>query len=231
MSEPIQLPGPSQRTAIVGRTGSGKTLAAVWLLSESDFDERPWVIVDYKGDALINSIARAERINYGEIPEEPGIYILSVIPGDEDDGQLTAWFRKVWEHENIGLYIDEGYIIGPRDRWFNAILTQGRSKHIPAIVLSQRPVWLSKFVFSEADFFIVFDLTDEADRDSVRRYIRDDAGLIDRDLPKYHSLYYDVAERRLTPLAPVPEGAELLAAIDARLEAIEEIPTERFRAL
>lgn len=216
---------------MVGRTGSGKTFAAVWLLANAGFDEKPWVVVDYKNDELINAIDRAERITYDDIPEEPGIYILRVIPGDTEDGKISEWFKRVWEHENIGLYIDEGYMIKPRDPWFNACLTQGRSKHIPMIILSQRPVWLSRFVFSEADYFLVFELTHEGDRDTIHEYIRDDAGLLEQPLPLYHSYYYNVAAKDLRGLKPVPDGAELLAQIDQRLEALEQPAGPYRRAL
>lgn len=219
-SERIRLPGPTHKTAIVGRTGSGKTVAAVWHLSNADFDERPWIILDYKNDELINSIERAELIEYDELPSEPGIYILKVMPGDEE--RIEEWFRQVWERENLGVLIDEGYMIDPRSQWFNACLTQGRSKKISMIILSQRPVWLSRFVFSEADFFQIFDLTHVKDMDKVREYIRDDERLqLEHPLAPYHSFFYDVGRRQLETFGPVPDAAELLVKIDARLIELE----------
>lgn len=220
MPEDVRLPGPTDRIAIVGRTGSGKTQAAVWHLSHAEFDRMPWVVVDYKNDDLINSITRADLIDYSFVPDEPGIYILKVLPGEED--QLSDWFRRAWEQEDVGLYIDEGYLIDSRDKWFNACLTQGRSKHIPMIVLSQRPVWLSRFVFSEASFIQVFDLTHSKDMEKVREYIRDDEGQLDHKLEDFHSFYYNVGRRRLDLFGPVPPADELLQVIDSRLEEIQE---------
>lgn len=229
MLEDIRLPGPTNRTAIVGRTESGKTQAALWHLSHADFDRRPWVILDYKNDEHINAIARANLIGYDEVPQEPGIYILKVLPGEGDE--LSEWFRQVWEQEGIGVYVDEGYMIDPRDKWFNALLTQGRSKHIPMFVLSQRPVWLSRFVFSEASFFQVFDLTHTRDMDKMREYIRDDERhQLDQPLEDFHSFYYDVGRRQLDTFGPVPEASTTLQAIDARLEALELVEFPRRRA-
>jgi DNA helicase HerA-like ATPase len=226
--EAIRLPGPTHKTAIVGRTGSGKTVAAVWHLSNSDFDERPWIILDYKNDELINRIARAEVIGYGDIPDDPGIYILKVLPGDEE--KVSEWFRQAWQRENLGILIDEGYMIDPRDQWFNACLTQGRSKRISMIILSQRPVWLSRFVFSEADFFQVFDLTHVKDMDKVREYVRDDERQqLDIPLEDYNSFYYDVGRKRLETFGPVPDQETILQAIDDRLaemERLEELEIE-----
>jgi superfamily II RNA helicase len=113
-------------------------------------------------------------------------------------------------------------MIDRNDKWFNACLTQGRSKRIPMIVLSQRPVWLSRFVFSEADFFQVFDLTHSQDMAKVREYIRDDSrNQLERPLKDFHSFYYDVGKKRLETFGPVPDGAALLHTIDQRLAAIE----------
>jgi len=217
----IRLPNASHRVAVVGRTGSGKTFAAVWHLSNADFNLRPWVIIDYKNDELINSIQNATYIDYKLIPDQPGIYILKVLPGEEE--LLSVWFQRVWEHEGIGIYIDEGYMIDKNDKWFNACLTQGRSKKIPMIILSQRPVWLSRFVFSEADFFQVFDLTHSQDMVKVREYIKDDERKqLDKPLQDFHSYYYDVSKKRLETFGPVPDGPELLDKIDGRLEAMLE---------
>lgn len=224
VTSPIRLPGPTHRVAVVGRTGSGKTFAAVWHLSNADFNVRPWVIIDYKNDDLINGIEKAQYINYNDLPTQPGIYILKVLPGEED--LLSEWFQRVWEHEGIGIYIDEGYMINKHDKWFNACLTQGRSKKIPMIILSQRPVWLSRFVFSEADFFQVFDLTHSQDMVKVKEYIKDDERKqLDKPLRDYHSFYYDVGKKRLETFGPVPDGDSLLAKIDARL------PDNRRRSL
>ena len=221
-AEDIRLPGPTDRLVVVGRTGSGKTQAAVWHLSLADFDRIPWVIIDYKNDDLLNAIGRAELIDYQVVPDRPGIYILKVLPGEDEE--LSDWFRRVWEHEDIGVYVDEGYLIDARDKWFNACLTQGRSKHIPMIVLSQRPVWLSRFVFSEASFFQVFDLTHSKDMDKVREYIRDDdRHQLDKPLEDFHSFYYDVGRRRLETFGAVPEASHILRLIDGRLEQIQEL--------
>lgn len=228
--DPIRLPGPTDRLAIVGRTGSGKTQAALWHLSHADFDTRPWIIVDYKNDDLINSIDRAELIDYDTDLDKPGIFILKVLPGEKDE--ISDWFRRVWEQEDIGVYVDEGYMIDPRDKWFDACLTQGRSKHIPMIVLSQRPVWLSRFVFSEASFFQVFDLTHAKDMDKVREYIRDDDRLqLEKPLAPFHSYYYDVGKRRLETFGPVPEADKMLLAIDVRLAELEIVDAPRRRAI
>jgi hypothetical protein len=207
----IRLPSSNDRIVIVGRTGSGKSQAALWHLSMQAFDKMPWVILDYKNDDMINSIEKAVYINYTDVPKKAGIYILKIMPGDGE--ALDEWLWKVWAKENIGILVDEGTMIDRTSKPFNAMLTQGRSKRIPMIVLTQRPVNLSGYVFSESGFWQVFDLTKKADRKTV-----EENTIIpwDYKLEDYHSYYYDVSKKKLVEFGPVPEADVILANIDAR---------------
>jgi hypothetical protein len=208
----IRLPRFDNRTAIIGSTGSGKTQAACWLLSSRDFDKRPWFIFDFKGDELIEEIGPEEINVYGAPPKKPGLYVLRPIP-DRDDLAVQNFLWKLWAQENCGIYIDEGYMLGNRNPALNACLTQGRSKRIEMMILSQRPVWLSRFVFSEANFFLVMNLTLEDDRKHVAGYT---AGNKVSLMPRYHSLWYDCDKQDASILAPVPSRNEILRRIDAR---------------
>ena len=224
----IRQPGPDDRLAIVGRTGSGKTQAAIWHLSRANFETQPWVILDYKGDELIYRIERAEPTDFDTVPQDPGIYILTILPGEEEE--LSNWFHQVWEQQNVGILVDEGYMIDRNDRWFNACLTQGRSRHIPMIILSQRPVWLSRFVFSEANFLQVFDLTHYKDMDVIEGYIRDDdRKQLETPLEEFHSFYYDVGKRQLETIPPAPRDEKILKAIDDRLIRLQTRENPRLR--
>ena len=206
------LPTTSQRTVIVGRTGSGKTQFATWLLSNAPFDRQPYVIVDYKRDALLNMSKRIREIGYNELPKHPGLYIIH--PDPSHDEIMENWLYRIWRHGRIGLYFDEAYMV-PNKKAFPAVLTQGRSLHIPAIVVSQRPVWLSRFAFSEADHFAVFHLNDLDDRRTISRFLPE--GAVEERQPEYHSIWYDVPRDQLFRLQAVPEGSSILETIEARL--------------
>lgn len=210
--ERIFLPSNTQRIAIVGRTGSGKTQAAVWHLSMRDFTERPWIIFNFKGDDLIDSIPLTRELKLtNKAPTNPGLYIVRPMPHEKEDLDDFLW--SVWSNENTGLYFDEGYMIG-NSKPFQAILTQGRSKEIPCIVLTQRPVLVSRFVWSESDFFQVFSLTNAQDQDTIRDWMPfPDDGKI----PRFHSLYHSVSSSQTVMLRPVPERDELLTAFRKRL--------------
>jgi hypothetical protein len=218
----FRLPNDTQRLAVIGRTGSGKTQAGVWHLSLRKFETMPWFVLDFKRDHLINSIPGAEVITLKDKLPKRGVYLVQPLPDQQEEVDEFLW--RVWEKERAGVYLDEGYMIGQRSKPFNALLTQGRSKHIPMIVLSQRPAWLTRFVWSESDFYQVFHLNDADDLKMVSRFvpIRDDDApgrrVVFRQTPQYHSHYFDVVTNTLTHLSPVPDSDTILQRFEDRLK-------------
>lgn len=213
------LPKSDKRTTIVGSTGSGKTFLAVWLLSTRDWHRRPWIIIDFKGDGLISEIDPIEISVFSEPPKKPGLYVVRPIK-NRDDEALEVFLWKVWENENAGVYVDEGYMLGNRNPAFSALLTQGRSKNIELITLVQRPAWIDKFVFSEANHFYVMKLQLEGDRKYISEYL--DRAPINR-LPKYHSYWYNADDQKGVHLKPVPGRSEILAIFDKRRENTRKV--------
>jgi hypothetical protein len=205
-------PRDDQRLVIVGRTGSGKTQAGAWQLAMRNFDAMPWIILDYKRDHLLNDI-NAQNLKLGKLPSKPGLYIVHPMPTDNDAVEEYMW--RIWAHENIGLFIDEGYMLG-NSAAFRALLTQGRSKRIPMIILSQRPAWLTQFVFSEADYYQVFHLNNKEDRKKLENYMGENFKLA-ASMQDFHSQYYVVAKDRGMVLTPAPSAAKIKAAFRAAL--------------
>jgi hypothetical protein len=209
-AEGFRLPGPRDRIAVLGRTGSGKTHFGVWLLSQANWPQRPWLIIDFKHDDFLRQLTTTELGLTERLPRQPGLYIVHPRPDQLEDVEGMLW--RVWRRERTGLYADEGYLLPERGA-LQALLTQGRSKQIPVIMLSQRPVKVSRFVFSEADFFSVFHLNDKRDKDTVRSFAPVD---LQRPLPRHHSHYYDVAEDRLYRMQPAPPRGAILDIFDRR---------------
>jgi hypothetical protein len=209
----FKLPRHDQRLAIVGHTGSGKTQFAAWVLSHQNLSARPWVIVDYKHDALLNSIDKIRElpVTAKRIPRKGGLYITHPLPSEEDEIESLMW--KIWARGNTGLYIDEGHML-PNRGALAAIATQGRSLGIPMIVLTQRPRWTSRFVFSEADYISAFHLTYPDDR----RFV---AGILNADLseplPEYHSRYHSIAKHTTYNLLPVGNADSIRNRIENQL--------------
>lgn len=218
-------PTDEQRTVILGRTGSGKTFFAVNLLGYQNFDEIPWVIIDYKGDDLIGAVTRQNKLK--EIqpdkkpPTKPGLYIMKPRP-KLDDIALEAWLLAAWKQQDIGIYVDEGYALPQRDA-FDMILTQGRSRHVPVIALYQRPVWMSRFAVAQADFFAIFEQNDKRDLKVTNSFIKDhvtsDGHVYNAytKLPPYHCIWFDVNAATTDILKPVPGRNTILARFRERL--------------
>lgn len=218
----LSLPSDSQRITIIGRTGSGKTFAGAYQLSLRSFDRMPWIVYDFKYDGLLNEIEGTRELGVTEdIPKHPGIYLVHPHPDQFPDVISQMW--KIWEKENVGVFCDEGYMVcspSMPNPAFRSILTQGRSKQIPVIILSQRPVWLDRFVFSESDFYQVFSLNDKRDKQTVQAFVPAD---LDTRLPDYHSWYYDVSDDRIVVAKPVPEKQVILNSFTERLKKQNKI--------
>lgn len=210
----FRLPNSKQRIAIVGRTGTGKTVAAGWHLSTKPLERQRWVVINFKGDEFIDNIPHAIHMdNLDFPPKQPGVYIYHPTPDQLLEVNDLLW--KIWEAGNIGVWVDEGYMVNGC-KAFDAILTQGRSKHIPVIVLSQRPVWMSRFVFSEADFYQVFSLNDKRDQKTLEQFT---PIVFASRLPDYHSYYYDVGRNSLLRFAPVPNEDEIYKTFERKLQS------------
>jgi hypothetical protein len=219
----LRLPGPSDRVVNIGRTGSGKTYAGLWHLSNASFDVRPFVIFDPKLDDNLADID-AEQIELGYVPQTPGLYITHPLPTEVKE--LDSYLMKLWERENVGVYLDEAFMCGDGPG-FVACLTQGRSKKIPMIMNTQRPVEVSRFVFSEASFFQTFGLTDKRDKQTVKMFAPIPELHNGERMPEFWSHYYDVSKDKLYVLKPVPKAGESIERINDRLEQMRETVVER----
>ncbi|HET8707106.1 MAG TPA: hypothetical protein VFM46_12460 [Pseudomonadales bacterium] len=225
----LELPGDGHHILIVGRNGSGKSRAAVWHLAQKDLANSVWIVINHKREELINSIPGAVFLKMNQRPPKkhgkfvPGIYIYTPRP-DADDPLVTELLWWVYDTENIGTYIDEGYMISPRDPALNALYTQGRSKKTPVITLSQRPSGISRFAVSEAAFHQVFHLVDKRDRKTIQAYLPVDLddymvsmNGAPRKLPDYHSIYYSVNKDKPVIMAPVPSDEDVLEIFAQKL--------------
>jgi DNA helicase HerA-like ATPase len=226
----FRLPNSKQKIAIIGRTGSGKTVAALWHLSNAEYLTMPWIVLDFKGDENIAAITGTKKLEVGKIPDSPGIYIMQ--PTFDDLPALAETLQSVHANGGIGIYIDEGYMMRESadvESIFITLLTQGRSKHIPMIIVSQRPSWISRFVFSECDFFQLFHLQDRRDIKTIEYIIPEDTII---RLPDYHSIFFDVGTNAVNFLSPVPDAQKIVDKISQSLQSnIGQGTNERGRAL
>lgn len=212
----FRLPGGDSRTTVIGATGTGKTTAGAWLLSTQRFDKRPWVILDFKREALFDAVGFppiSEISLSHRAPKKPGLYLVSPRPGQDDE--LEAFLWRIWESENCGLFVDEASLMPERDA-FRAILQQGRSKRLPVIACTQRPVSVQRPLFSEASYFAVYRMADKRDYKIVEGFVPAD---LSRPLPRHHWRWYDVTHNELTHMAPVPRPAHVAARLREKAPA------------
>lgn len=218
------LPRDDEHTAVVGRNGTGKTMLGAFLLAKQDLTKKTWLVLDYKGEEIFGALERARIIGFNDVPQEPGLFILKSRPDLET--QTENWLWRIWEREGAGLMVDEAYMLPSylsKNGAFQAILTQGRSKRIPVLTLTQRPVRVSPFAFSEASHVAVFDLNAKADRRTVED--RTGEGFMSwlppdfpDGLPKYHARWYAVKSNTPYVVRPVPEAKKIVAMIDGQLK-------------
>lgn len=216
-SSGFRLPGGDSRTTVIGATGSGKTTCGLWLLSRQRFDKRPWVAIDFKMEPIFDAVGMPpiEEWSLGnKSPRKKGLYLTSPLPTDTE--ALEAFLWACFNRGNVGLYVDEASLMPDGGAW-QAILQQGRSKRIPVIACTQRPVSVARPVFSEASFYCVYRLADKRDWKTVEGFVPADLGL---PLKPYHWRWYDVARNRLLTMGPVPGpqtvAGELREAIPVR---------------
>lgn len=197
------IPGAQDRTIVMGATGTGKTTFGAYLLCKQRLDKRPWVIIDFKNEELWDGIPM-RRLKLTELPHRPGLYRLKVLPGQDD--ALEAWLWKIWRKEDTGIFCDEASLM-PTGSAFKAILRQGRSKRIPVIACTQRPVDVDRELFTESRFKSVFRLDDERDYKIIKGFTR--GAPIDEPLPKYYSYWHDSAQSKTFVLQPAPNAVKL----------------------
>jgi hypothetical protein len=227
----FRLPNDTQHIAVIGKNGTGKTQSALWLLSKRPFDKRPELIVDFKRDDHIAGIEEAIEIPVGEVPTEPGIFVVRPNVADLASNETAMPFYNTlagaYDKENIGIWFDEAFVLGKNKKvegMFENLLTQGRSKRIPLIILVQRPVWVSRFVMSESSYFQLFRLQDKRDAITLQEVMPESAFY---RVPDYHSAYYDVNRDKVDFLAPVPAESEILKRINTRLIEIRNRARDR----
>lgn len=201
-----------KRAIIAGRTGSGKSTLANWFLMRSPGH---WLILNPKWTKSYNALPDSVTVDYngaGDFKKvEKGIMtsrytVLQPSSHAASHDVLDDIVMVLHErYEGVGLCVDELYSMHNAGRAGEGLLgwlTRGRELHQSFLGLTQRPSWLTQFLFSESDYIGGMSLGLEDDRKRMVKMTGHAA--FERNLPPHFWLWYDAGKHDLRKFGPVP---------------------------
>lgn len=209
-----KMPAPiikrGQRAIMAGRTGSGKSTWARWMLERSP---GTWVILNPKHTDAYNGFESESIIVPTLAPAkvEPAMkrarfVVINPETWEADPDTLDAfitWLHNSWQ--NVGLCCDELYKLhknGVAGQGLIGWLTRGRELKQSFLGLTQRPSWLSQFLFSESDYIGSMALNLPDDRKRMEKMTGKEA--FSAKLDKRDWLWYNVDSDSLDYYGAVP---------------------------
>lgn len=209
----IPLPGPDEHYACAGMTGSGKTVASLEMLSMRDMSSQAWIVVDHKRDVNILKLP-AENLNVNAmVLPQRGLHLVKADMSQSFRQDLEHLFQRIFRRGNIGIYIDEGHLVGSSEAIRN-IMVAGRSKHCPLMWTSQRAHWIDSFIWSQASYYRAFTLQTKLDH----KRFEENFPMKYQPPKKWHSYYYVIPENQIYQLAPASDIDVTLGRLDQRLK-------------
>lgn len=202
--------GRHQRAIVAGQTGSGKSMLARWLLLRS---AGHWVILNPKWTAAFNDMPDSQiikGIDFKKITKSISENRFTIVNPLADENNYTDMDDLIYflhtNFSNVGLCVDELYMIhstsGRPGQGLIGWLTRGRELKQPFLGLTQRPAWISRFLFSEADFIGNMALNLPEDRKKIYETVGHPA--VKDKLAPYYWYWYAVAPDKLRRFAPIP---------------------------
>lgn len=181
------VPGPTDRAAFIGQTGSGKTTLARVIL-----ERREWCVVyDPKGLIAWPGWQQVKGLEQLRDSRSPRIVYKPSYAELRDPDDVDRFFRWIYDRRHTTLYVDEVYAIcnGPEYPWhYGACLTRGRERGVSVFTATQRPASIPMVCLSESEYYYVFFLKLDQDRERVEKLTG-----IDRDSIKAlrkHRFYF-----------------------------------------
>lgn len=200
---------PGQRAVIAGRSGSGKSTLGRWLLQQSPGH---WIILNPKWTRAYDTLPDVEKVKGFDMMKITRAVtharFVVVDPKQEEatPEMMDSFVQYIHDgFTNIGLVADELYTLhknGKAGEGLLSYLTRGRELKQSFIGLTQRPAWVSQFVFSESNYIGEMSLNLHADRKRMYEFIGNEMAL--NKLPPYEWLWYDAEHDDLRYFSRVP---------------------------
>lgn len=214
----MRIPNDKERQLIIGATGSGKTTLGIHVLSQRNIEAMPYIVLNFKDDELINQIPHVTELDGLKLPKEKhmqrGIFIARPSIGDWDG--VENLLLDIWKRTHIGVFIDEALAISqPSHPAYRTLLTQGRSRRNPVDSLTQRPVNIDRYAFSESEHFYVMRLNSLRELEPIKDQTGRDLDM--SLLPEFHAYRFHAPTQSLTIVPPAPEFDNIIELFDRKL--------------
>ncbi len=178
---------PGSRICVVGKSGSGKTNLTLFLAEHSP--TAPVIIFNTKYDKSYRSLIRGKKDILKDLPlkiRNDQDFLLIEPPSSvvSDPDALDDMLVSLLGSKNITVVIDESYMFHNRGQagpGLVGLLTRGRSQGQTTIAGTQRPAWVSRFLFSEATQGYFLSLQTVDDRKRIAGYTGQDETLYKLD--------------------------------------------------
>jgi energy-coupling factor transporter ATP-binding protein EcfA2 len=206
-NEPVINRG--KRATIAGRTGSGKSTLGKWLLQRSP---GTWIILNPKHTAAYNTLPNSVVLKGMDVNKLDKLLreykFINVWPNEFECNEdamddFIAYLTRTYS--NIGICIDELYSLHSNGRagpGLLGLLTRGRELKQSYIGMTQRPAFISKFCFSEADYVAGMTLLSDDDRKMMTK----NTGRAEfaEPMAPHDWLWFDAANAQMRFFGPVP---------------------------
>jgi DNA helicase HerA-like ATPase len=191
-----------KRALIIGKSGSGKSMLAMQLLLDT-VRENPEIgvlIVNHKNEKDLNRILPPCKKIPSRFRIGDRINIVPLLGDKDDDLAVNKLLLDIYHnaerkgHKGTIVLIDEGLMINPRNKEMLALQTQGRSKDISVITLSQRPKYISLFTVTQASYVYIFNVMGTQDVKTLEEVIRPKGHKLEDvidSLEEFHYVAYD----------------------------------------
>lgn len=182
------------------------------MLAHRDMEKMAWILIDHKGDDNIKLLPAEKLSTRPLFLPKNGLHVVRPKMGREHRQDLEELLERIFKHGKIGVYVDEGHLLGPSDA-VRTILVAGRSKKVPLMWTSQKANWIDSFVWSQSTFYRVFKLQTARDVKAVQ-----DNWPTRFEMPRdYRSRYFDGTTGNTFHLAPSDPIDRTVEKLDAKL--------------